>query len=301
MPLDYEIDSRLKNLAPVLEDCAAWYVAAVKHLFFPESHDDGRCLVLPASFSQWLASERGSEYIDRAALEDMDGLQAALQQAVLKAGGGGKNPPPAAIDEVNDLYSRFMNLLHRVELDCVQINCGFDPFTGLRHSRAMERDMTNEMERRARKGMPFSLVLAQLDNFAVLRGNVSGEDSRRALREASVLIRKCLRAFDDAYHTQDGEFVMVLKHSDLRGGTAAIERLRGFLREEPIGVRTNKGNMVQMTMSYCVSDPQPGEVLKDLLQNMRADLQRYDDSNGKALEYIEQSPLQRFLSDTGDK
>ena len=306
MALNYEIDNRLKALAPVLDEHAAWYTGVVRFLFYPEKYEDNECLTMPVSFGGWVASERGGDFIEPVVLDNLDNIHAELQKAAHKAGqvamsGEAGRPLIEIFDAMNNLYNHFMIHLRRVELDCVETNSGLDPLTGLRHRKAMERDLVNEMERRARQGRPFTLALAHIDSFSELHKNMDDETYRKALKAAAALIKKCVRAFDDAYRSGEGEFIMVLKHSDLRGGTAAVERLRGFLREEPIGVKMNDGELKQLTMSYCVAEPLPGESVEELFKNMRADLQKYDDSGEKALEYIELSPLQRFVSGADDK
>ena len=52
-----------------------------------------------------------------------------------------------------------------------------------------------------------------------------------------------------------------------------------------------------VTMSYCVAEPVPGDTLDDLLDNMRRDLSQWDEKADQAVEYTEQSPLQRFIED----
>ncbi|HEY8190781.1 MAG TPA: GGDEF domain-containing protein, partial [Alphaproteobacteria bacterium] len=113
-------------------------------------------------------------------------------------------------------------------------------------------------------------------------------------------IKKCLRTFDDAYRSDDGEFIMSLKQSDMRGGTTAVLRMRSLLQEEPVGARKKDGRVHRVTMSYCVGEPIPGDKMDEFISNMRADLKRYDEHDEAALEFVEQSPLLRFIK-TGEE
>ena len=306
MSLTYEIDSRLKALIPVLDEHAVWYAGVIGFLFYPEKYDNSECLMMPGSFRTWAELERGGEFVESFVLDNLYNIQSELQRTVHKAAettmSGEKGRPLIGVfEEMNNLYDQFMIHLRQVEHDCLQANTGIDALTGLRHRKAMDRDLANEMERRARQGRPFTLALAHIDNFDEIRSLIGNDNYKKAIGAAALLIKKCVRSFDDAYRSGEGEFIMVLKHSDLRGGRAAVERMRGLLQEEPIGVRMKDGELKQLTMSYCVAEPLPGESMEDLLKNMREDLQKYDDSGEKALEYIEQSPLQRFISGDDDK
>lgn len=300
MSLSYEIDKRLKALAPVLDEHAAWHAGVVRFIFYPESYDTNDCLTMPSSFMAWVDSERGGEFIEPYVLDDLCNIQTELQRAVFRVAeiamsGEGGRPAVDIFDTMNTLYDLFMIRLRQVEVDCVETNTGIDPLTGLRHRRAMDKDLANEMERRERQGRPFALALAQIDNFEELHEKLPEESLKKILKDSSSLIKKCVRSFDDAYRSGEGEFIMLLKHSDLRGGSAAIDRLRALLQEEPIGVLSPDGALMQMTMSYCVAEPMLGESMTTLLTNMRSDLQKYDDTAGAALEYTEKSALQRFV------
>lgn len=307
MPLSYEINEKLKTILPVLDACAAWHAGVVRFLFYPEQHGNDSCLEMPPGFSAWVESGSAGEFVPAAVVEDLCDLQAELQRSVNRAGqlalsmGGNSKLPMVMFEEVNRLHEHFMLKLRRVATDCLEMNNGLDPLTGLRHRQAMEHDLANEIERRARQGRPFTLALAHIDRFDELRRDADEEEFAGAIKAVSALIKKCVRSFDDAYRSDEGEFIMLLKHADVRGGTAAVERMRGFLQETPVGVRTVKGDVRPVTLSYCVAEPLPEESMEQLLKNMREDLQQYDGAGEKALEYIEQSPLLRYVSTTGDK
>ena len=306
MTLNYEIDDRLKALTPVLDECAAWYGGVTRFIFYPELYEIAGFLNMPPSLRTWIASERGGGFIPEFALDNIQNLQSELLQAVHKAAqvsmsGEGNKPSAEIFDTMHALYMQFMAHLRRVERECAEANTGIDSATGLRHRKAMERDLANEMERRVRQGRPFALVLAHIDNYQEICSRAGMEASTAALKSASALIRKSVRSFDDAYRYAEDEFIMALKHSDQRGGAAAVTRLRDFLSQDPIGIQAEDGSLIQLSMSYCVAEPQPGENFEELIGNMRTDLGHYDDSAERALEYIEQSPLQRFVKESDEK
>lgn len=181
----------------------------------------------------------------------------------------------------------------------MQTDTGLDVSTGLRSKKAMVIDLEREMERRARRGKPFCLALARIDNYEHIQELVSEERHREIVFAVARLIKKCIRSFDDAYRSGDGEFIMCLKHSDMGGGAAATTRLRRFLEEEQIMIQDEKGRSFPLTMSSCVAEPLPGNSLDELMANMRNDLLRFNnEAPGNAtLEYFEQSSLSRYIQD----
>ena len=74
-----------------------------------------------------------------------------------------------------------------------------------------------------------------------------------------------------------------------------------MLTEEGLKVQ-DEGKEFPITMSFCIAEPVPGDDVNVLIANMRQDLDRYeDDGDGNtALEYIELSPLKRFIDSMDD-
>jgi hypothetical protein len=86
----------------------------------------------------------------------------------------------------------------------------------------------------------------------------------------------------------------------MTGGSAAVERLRKMIDAENIVIQDG-GEAIPLRMSFCVAEPLPGDTFTELLQNMSADLHSYMEKGDTALEFIEQSPLQRYVKSSTDR
>ena len=203
-------------------------------------------------------------------------------------------PPVEKFDEFINRYEGFLIQLRRLEHECLHADSGMDSLTGLRSQKVMLHELGKEMERRSREGRPFSLALAQIDQYEYIKQLQTEEQFRASMEKIGSLILKCVRSFDDAYRASDSEFVMSLKHSNMSGGSAAINRLKIMMDEEGPSVTENE-KTYPITMSYLVAEPVPGDSVESLIDNMRKDLLRYEEKGGTSLEYIEVSPLKRFL------
>jgi diguanylate cyclase (GGDEF)-like protein len=299
MPLTYEIDSKLKQLVPVMDEHAEWYGRVMRAAFYPEAAQGG--IHSPEQFKTWLRTVEGEDFLDTHALARLKALHDELHAKgteLVVAAAEGRKPSVKLFDNFTDLYDDFVMLLRRFERDCVMEDSGIDAATGLRSRRVMRKDLEREMERRSRRGKPFSLALVKMDRYEEIRALQSDDDHTRLMHKMADMIRKCLRSFDDAYRSGEGEFIMSLKHADISGGTAALNRLRRILEEEEVRFRTASG-MFSLSLSCVVAEPLPGDDLSILLDNMRQDLGRYDRDTGTALEYHEISPLQRFVETIG--
>lgn len=301
MALSYEIDSKLKAISPIVDEHAEWYSRVLRAVFFPERAGDP--FEPPKSFIAWLNDAAQDDFVGKATIEKLKKMQMELYEMgsdlMHEAHVSGARPDFKIYDEFINLYDDLVYQLRRLEHDAVQADTGLDVGTGLRSKKAMVIDLEREMERRARRGKPFCLALAKIDNYEQIIGLMTEERHREVIAAVARLIKKCIRSFDDAYRSGEGEFIMCLKHSDIAGGTAATNRLRRFLEEEQIIIQDDKGRPFPLTMSSCVAEPLPGDSLDDLMANMRNDLTRFHSmAPGSAtLEYFEQSPLSRYIQD----
>lgn len=299
MTLTYATDSNLRKLTPVLDEHNEWFVTLARYAFYPELRGKGPGFRRPDSFGGWLEIAVQDPSIDPIVLENLKRAHDEMHlvsEELMKSLADNDRPPLKLFDKFSNLFDGFVTQLRRLEQDMAQSDIGFDPVTGLRNRKAMIGDLERELERRSRRGKPFALALARIDNFAAIKQMVSEEDQRVVLQSLGRLIRLCIRSFDDAYRSGDAEFVMSLKHTGTAGATAAVNRLRGFITEEKLGIMDADGALRPVTMSYCVAEPLPGDTLPQLMDNMREDLDRYQDAGGNtALEYYEQSPLARFV------
>lgn len=301
MALSYEIDSKLKELSPIVDEHAEWYSRVLRSVFYPERA--GEVFDPPQSFARWLSDASHEDFVGAATLDKLKKMQVELYELgsdlIHDARVSGARPDFKVYDEFVNLYDDLVYQLRRLEHDAVQADTGLDVSTGLRSKKAMVIDLEREMERRARRGKPFCLALAKIDNYEQIKGLVTEERHREIITAVARQIKKCIRSFDDAYRSGDGEFIMCLKHSDTTGGTAATTRLSRFLEEERITIQDEKGRPFILTMSSCVAEPLPGDSLDDLMANMRNDLARFHTTapGSATLEYFEQSPLSRYVQD----
>ncbi len=300
MALDYEIDSKLKSLAPVLDEHAEWFGRATKRIFFPNAYKGQEKLAVPERFQEWVKEAAGYDFIEPVTLQDLNKIYEELHIVATgltdKATYTNELIGLKEFDDFTSLYENFIFKLRRLEHDCALSDSGLDIDTGLRSQRAMEIDMARELERRARRGNPFTLALARIDNYDEFKDIVDSAQLKQLMATLGRLIKKCIRSFDDAYRSGEAEFIMSLKHSEAVGGTAAVNRLRSFMSDESIVITVGE-RKIPLTMSYCVAEPVPGDTLDELLKNMRHDLSKWNEGD-TALEYHEQSPLQRFIGES---
>lgn len=262
------------NLFSVLQsDYAAWLSQFILSVFYEDTNSRQK-IIPPQSFRKM--------YVDvplriPSRVQDAQDVLHEMADTILMGNG---IPSKEKMSEFLMLYDSFHTALQRMNQDYLLADYGVDVLTGLRSSSVMLADLERELERRARRGQPFCIVLSRID----------GESERKNpdyILTAAKCIEGTIRNFDDAYVTDEGEFLSCLKHSDDKGGMRFIARLNDAL------VNIGGG---QITMSSFVAEPLPGDNISQLIENIRVDLnQLAQQTVGASGQYEDESPLSRYV------
>lgn len=300
MALDYDVKFRWTELLPVLDEHTAWFHDFLNLIFYSDINPQLPTLSKPVSFSQWLVKVKKDEAIQEGVVDHLLRLHNEmflLSDALLKSAQANKaKPDHKTFHDFMTVYEEFVLSLRRLESDFMLEDSGYDPFTGLRNPANLYADVDREMQRLCRQGRSFCLAIARIDNFDLIEKSYEPQEKKAFIKLVSDLIKLSIRSFDDAYHVNNGEFVLVLKQADIGGGFSALERLRKELESQAISVDIN-GVSKLLSMSCCIAEPVDGDDIHDLLNNLRADLNSTDKKTDLVLEYFELSPLQRYIQE----
>jgi diguanylate cyclase (GGDEF)-like protein len=137
--------------------------------------------------------------------------------------------------------------LHRI----VERQALVDGLTGISNRRQCEDSLTAEIARADRLGTPFTLVLADLDDFKAVNdvhGHAVGDD---VLREFAAVLRATVRDSDVAGRWGGEEFLLLLPGAEAEGGAQLADRIRTTLAERSFLGRD--GEVVSVTCSFGVA------------------------------------------------
>lgn len=289
------VDASLRLISAALDEYTDWHSQAMRHVFYEQYSNDLPFPEMPRAITglqELLKSKPDLKIgeIDRI-FKATDALQEIVVQA-LRINGEGRILTYAQFSEFNQLYDDMLHRLHRIERSQYLSGLGYDGETGLRSGEVMFQELEREMERVARRGRTFSLVLSSLDDADKLRKDM--QESFGALqRYIGTAVLYTIRTFDDAYHLEGDEYLVTLKHADLQGAQRFIARLRDYFTERPFKVGDKA---IDFTLSFCVAEPVVGEDLHQFLDMMRRDLEnRAEKENDALVYYEEESPLRRYM------
>ena len=290
MTLEYEQNTEtFAEVATILDDYIQWYMQVSTAVAYPSDASVDDDLSSPNSFLDWVNASMEKDTLLAGVLDNLVSVYTDLlasSEILIQTVSDNKKPDYQDYLDFRNLFDAFTGRLRRLERDSAAEGAGMDETTGLRSQKIMEDDLKKEMERVARHGSPFSLVLTRIDNY------LGAADKDTLVEVAVANIKKCMRTFDDAYYLDDGVFLLSLKQADMIGAQAATTRLQNY-------IKTDERNSGNITLSYCMSEPVPGDEVDELVNNMKADLESFDDEDDVVLKFVELSPLQRYLDEIG--
>jgi diguanylate cyclase (GGDEF)-like protein len=150
-----------------------------------------------------------------------------------------------------------------------QLQASTDGLTGLPNRRSFE----NRVRLLRQSGMPFSVVMTDLDHFKELNDTFGHEAGDRALRVFAGVLRTTLRTVDIVCRYGGEEFMIVLPGCDVTEAGIVCERIR-----DALAAATRTGDTPSFTASFGVALSQPHLNLEQLV--MCADAALYNAKRG---------------------
>jgi diguanylate cyclase (GGDEF)-like protein len=105
-----------------------------------------------------------------------------------------------------------------------------DSLTGLPNRRALDEHLDEEINRSKRSGIPFSVVMMDLDGFKVINDTLGHEGGDEVLRALSRSFQKALRATDFLARYGGDEMTIILPATDWPQVLIVTEKIQEELR-----------------------------------------------------------------------
>jgi diguanylate cyclase (GGDEF)-like protein len=141
-----------------------------------------------------------------------------------------------------------------------------DPLTGLSNRRDMMERLEAESSRFERYGVPFSVLIFDLDDFKLVNDRFGHGSGDRVLRNVASVFRRELRQSDCCSRWGGEEFLILCPGTDLGGATSVGEKCRTAIADARVELREGE---VSVTASGGVCAMKPGYDVDGLIR--RAD------------------------------
>lgn len=148
----------------------------------------------------------------------------------------------------------------------MQLLANTDPLTGLANRRQMETLLHRELQRAARYGRSFSLIMMDIDAFKSINDSQGHQVGDQVLVDLAVQVRGKVRSTDTVARWGGEEFLVLVPETGLEEGLRMAEALR-------VEIETQLLAGQRLTVSLGVAGSRPGDDARTLLA--RADAALY--------------------------
>lgn len=143
--------------------------------------------------------------------------------------------PPVARTAFDDHDAQFLSLISCVaapRLAFADFSAAYqrqslmDELTRFANRRAFDQRLEEELARSNRSGVPFSLILAGVDDFRRYNEQHGTDKGDRALRAVAGAVNKSVRGSDTPFRYEGDKVAIIIANADSTGGRIAAERIR---------------------------------------------------------------------------
>ncbi len=148
----------------------------------------------------------------------------------------------------------------------------FDNLTGLYSRGFFSSTVEREIQRAARTGRPFAMLMFDLDGLKAANDRFGHDSGDRLLQAVADVLRGDIRVTDVAARYAGDEFVLLLPETDLAGALRVAEKLRVDISRLAL---SNDGSLMRTSASIgLVTYHEDGRTWAELIR--RADLAMYE-------------------------
>lgn len=125
-----------------------------------------------------------------------------------------------------------------------------DPLTSLANRRCAYEKIMTEINRYERTGIPFSVVLMDIDQFKQINDKFGHKGGDMVLEKLANILKSFIRSLDTAIRWGGEEFMVLLPDTELEGALKVAEKLRDIISGNEIDY---KGKIIKITATFGVA------------------------------------------------
>ncbi len=218
-----------------------------------------------------LDSENDISRLKQSVQSDLESIEVSIAAGILKQ----EQASSKTQSEINRLLNRMEELENetcklRVQVTQERARAMRDPLTDLYNRAALDQQLEQEVNRCTRYGVPFSIIVWDLDHFKKVNDEYGHPAGDKVIKAFGGLLQRRQRETDFVARYGGEEFVCLLPETDLPAARALAEEIRGRIASSNFRYR---GNKVPISVSAGVTCFQPTDTAEAMLA--RADAALY--------------------------
>jgi len=149
----------------------------------------------------------------------------------------GENPHLMLDNETLEYYLEYFNQMEIALTTTIQVTLArdasiTDPLTGLYTRWYFTRRLEEEFERYRRYGVPFTVIMADIDDFKLVNDTYGHPKGDEVLKFIAATMTSVMRATDIAGRYGGEEFIIVLTNTTKERGVEVAEKLRSLVKSK---------------------------------------------------------------------
>ena len=217
--------------------------------------------------ARYASRTESGKYVEASAVS-RSGRKIPFHVSVSESLSGGKRSYTAIMRDVSQIKAYEEDL---------QVLANTDSLTRLFNRRQLYPIMQKEVDRAARKKIPFSVLLIDIDHFKKFNDTYGHAGGDLLLAGFADKMRSALRQMDSAFRFGGEEFVVLLPETAGRDAMVPAERFRRLIADSGFPMPPD-GRPVSVTVSVGVAAYRDGDTLDDVIRH--ADLAMYAAKRG---------------------
>ena len=218
-------------------------------------------------FARYASHSESGKYVESSAVS-RSGKKIPFHISVSESASGGKRFYTAIMRDVSQIKAYEEDL---------QVLANTDSLTRLFNRRQLYPIMQKEFDRAARKKIPFSVLLIDIDHFKKFNDTYGHAGGDLLLAGFADKIRLALRRMDSAFRFGGEEFVILLPETAGQDAMIPAERFRQLIGGSRFPMPPD-GQPVSVTVSVGIAGYRDGDTIDDVIRH--ADLAMYAAKNG---------------------
>jgi diguanylate cyclase (GGDEF)-like protein/PAS domain S-box-containing protein len=177
------------------------------------------------------------------------------------------------------LYTTIMRDVSQIKAyeEDLQVLANTDSLTRLYNRRQLYPIIQKELDRVARRKVPFSVLMMDIDHFKKFNDTHGHAGGDLLLSRFADTIRQVFRQMDSAFRFGGEEFVVLLPETTTQEGMIPAERFRQRIADSAFPVAP-AGKPVSVTVSVGIAQYREGDTIDEVIR--RADLAMYAAKSG---------------------
>jgi two-component system, cell cycle response regulator len=139
-----------------------------------------------------------------------------------------------------------------------------DTLTGLHNRRYMQGHLASMTNLAVTQGIPFSLMILDIDHFKLVNDNWGHDAGDEVLKEISKRMKKAIRKIDMACRTGGEEFIILMPETEPHIAQLVAERIRVKIERNPFPIYGGK-KAITITSSIGVTGYREGPITAESL------------------------------------